>query len=72
MRITPQQLDHTDAALAAKIYVVQRAALALYTKLGFVEVQRCFVGPERLELVALEKVCSIELDKRTGQRLNTN
>ena len=47
-------------------------ALALYAKLGFVEVQRCFVGSERLELVALEKVCSIELHKRANQRLTAN
>ena len=45
-----------------------RPALALYAALGFVEFQRRFIGPERLELVALERVRANPSFKRTGLR----
>ena len=48
---SPFEALHITVSTAAK----NTPALALYAKLGFVEVQRRFVGSERLELVSLQK-----------------
>ena len=56
------EASHMSVSTAAK----NGPALALYAALGFVEYRREFVGPERLELVVLEKVQANPSFKRTG------
>ena len=58
------EASHMSVSTAAE----NGPALALYAALGFVEFRRQFVGPERLELVVLEKARANTSFKRTCLR----